>query len=433
LTLLVRAVGDVLPRLHTFLRFLGECGIVSVRPEKLWESDVVVALEELLRALVVLFEEVDSQTARSAATIWQGTEKARVRRDLHSELQAFFSRSQDFISELARRKPRSLHEGGTLSLEREPGRQARYQGGRWSIRQLISIDLRAQWLRSRIDTVMDAAREVHEVGSEGEDEDDMSEDEDERPMVRVDVNRASLLTDACGCLIGAKTMRELKGRRLRVRFLGEEGMGEGVTREFITLTTQTLVGLEHGLFRLAGGGRFLVPSEEAGEHQTCHLEYFRLLGRLLGFALVHRVQLCLPFPGFVFKVLVGRNVGLEDLEEVDAALHRSLQLLGQHSVEELGLEGQCFAIDRPGVLAGTTRRVELLPKGRDTPLTNENKGLWAECVWRRVLTEGIRPQLESLIGGLQDVTPQEVRSGSRVNEFVCVTQQRVDFRGVRRC
>jgi len=66
-----------------------------------------------------------------------------------------------------------------------------------------------------------------------------------------------------------------------------------------------------------------------------------LLGLVLGLAIYNRVLLDFPLPLALYKKLLGQQVGLRDLEEMQPMLGRSLRQLlhydGPHSVEVGGL------------------------------------------------------------------------------------------------
>ena len=55
-----------------------------------------------------------------------------------------------------------------------------------------------------------------------------------------------------------------------------------------------------------------------------HLSYFHFAGRILGVALFHGHQLDAAFTAPFYKQLLGRQITLKDIRDVDPELHRSL-------------------------------------------------------------------------------------------------------------
>lgn len=55
-----------------------------------------------------------------------------------------------------------------------------------------------------------------------------------------------------------------------------------------------------------------------------HLDYFRFVGRAVGLAVFHRRFIDAHFSTSLYKLALGRPVGLEDMAFVDADIHQSL-------------------------------------------------------------------------------------------------------------
>lgn len=55
-----------------------------------------------------------------------------------------------------------------------------------------------------------------------------------------------------------------------------------------------------------------------------HLDYFQFVGRAVGLAIYHRRFLDAHFATSIYKLALGRPLGLEDMAMIDADMHQSL-------------------------------------------------------------------------------------------------------------
>lgn len=67
---------------------------------------------------------------------------------------------------------------------------------------------------------------------------------------------------------------------LHVTFRGENGVGDGVRREWLQRTVTEITDLDHGLFLSCDGGRTLQPHPGSAQAAPDHLSHFALLGRM---------------------------------------------------------------------------------------------------------------------------------------------------------
>ena len=56
-----------------------------------------------------------------------------------------------------------------------------------------------------------------------------------------------------------------------------------------------------------------------------HLNYFKFIGRCLGLSIFHRRFLDAYFIAVFYKMMLKKKITLDDLETVDADLHRGLK------------------------------------------------------------------------------------------------------------
>ena len=61
-----------------------------------------------------------------------------------------------------------------------------------------------------------------------------------------------------------------------------------------------------------------------------HLDYFRFIGRVMGMAILHQRFLDAFFVGSFYKMILKKKVTVEDMEGIDADIHRSLKWMLYH-------------------------------------------------------------------------------------------------------
>ena len=116
---------------------------------------------------------------------------------------------------------------------------------------------------------------------------------------------------------------ELLVGRFDVTFVDEEGVdGGGLTREWLALLTREIFKPQYALFvRSTEGGLAFQPNPQSNANTT-HLEYFKLIGRLVGKAIVDGLLLDVHFTRPFYKHMLGVPVSFQDLKEVDEEFHK---------------------------------------------------------------------------------------------------------------
>ncbi|KAK1945479.1 E3 ubiquitin-protein ligase HERC2 [Phytophthora citrophthora] len=140
------------------------------------------------------------------------------------------------------------------------------------------------------------------------------------------------------------------------------------------------------------------------------LDLHRFLGKLVGTAVRHGLQMGLDLPSLVWRPLSGLEVSRAHLESVDVAVANNLS-----RVEELSTDTESAAQEAEEVLGYLTLsttlsdgiEVPLAPQGEKMPVTLANRGLYVQLVEKTRLTESSQ-QLAALKDGLASVLPMEL-------------------------
>lgn len=114
-------------------------------------------------------------------------------------------------------------------------------------------------------------------------------------------------------------------KRLMVKFKGEEGLDYGgVAREWLHLLSREMLNPQYGLFQYSREGQYMLQINPDSGINPDHLSYFHFVGRILGIAVFHGHCLDGGFTMPFYKQLLNKPITLNDIEEVDPELHRSL-------------------------------------------------------------------------------------------------------------
>ena len=144
------------------------------------------------------------------------------------------------------------------------------------------------------------------------------------------------------------------------------------------------------------------------------LQYFTFIGRVIGKA-IHDSQLMdVRFTRSFYKHMLGVPVSLADMAAFDPQIHKSLQMILEHQLEDLGLD-LSFTTEQkrfdPFAADGKVEKTEsvpLLEGGDDIEVTEDNKAEYVKLVCEHKLTMGIKHQIDAFMKGFRDVIPEYI-------------------------
>lgn len=188
-------------------------------------------------------------------------------------------------------------------------------------------------------------------------------------MCIIRVRRGHLLEDALD-EVARQRPRDLF-KPLRVHFIGEDGVDAGgVKKEFFQLLMTELLCADYGMLRHQPESNtyWFDPATMESDDE------FLLLGLVVGLAVYNGVLLDFPLPLVLYRKILGQEVGLRDLEEMQPMLGRSLRQLLQYddsSVSVADVFCQTFSLEV--TMHGDVKIVDLCPGGRDITVTEDNR------------------------------------------------------------
>ncbi|XP_058080803.1 E3 ubiquitin-protein ligase UPL2-like isoform X2 [Magnolia sinica] len=229
--------------------------------------------------------------------------------------------------------------------------------------------------------------------------------------LRISVRRAYILEDSYNQL-RMRLTQDLKGR-LSVHFQGEEGIDAGgLTREWYQLLSRVIFDKGALLFTTVGNESTFQPNPNS-VYQTEHLSYFKFVGRVVGKALFDGQLLDVHFTRSFYKHILGVKVTYHDIEAIDPDFFKNLKWMLEHDINDmLDLTFSMDADEEKLILYERTEVTdyELIPGGRNTRVTEENKHEYVDLVAEHRLTTAIRPQINAFMEGFSELIPRDLIS-----------------------
>jgi E3 ubiquitin-protein ligase HACE1 len=217
------------------------------------------------------------------------------------------------------------------------------------------------------------------------------------------IQRGNVFHTSCENIFKADA-EKLKRFVPSVKFVGEEGVGQGVAREWFHLLSAELLNPDYALFTQSPDGNTFQPNSNSSVNPD-HLHFFRFAGQIMGLALYHRQLMGVYFTRSFYKHILGIPVSYVDVASIDPDYAKNLQWLLDHDITELGL-GITFAVESD--VFGELQEVELKPGGTKLGVTEANKQEYVQRVTEFRLTRGIRQQINAFLQGFHQFIPSSL-------------------------
>lgn len=187
---------------------------------------------------------------------------------------------------------------------------------------------------------------------------------------------------------------------LRIQLVDKFGLpeagidGGGLTKEFLSSAVKEAFNPEAELFRETPE-RLLYPSPKRID--PLDLELYEFLGKIVGKCLYENVLIDVEFAPFFLLRWFGRHAYLDDLPSLDRQTYRSLVSLKQYTgdFEDLAIN---FVLPRTEDDEGPD--IELIPNGRNIPVTYANRLQYIHLVANYRLNVMMQKQASAFVRGL---------------------------------
>ena len=201
-----------------------------------------------------------------------------------------------------------------------------------------------------------------------------------------------------------QTPNDLK-KRLMIKFEGEDGLDYGgVSREFFFLLSHELFSPLYCLFEYSAHDNYTLQINPNSSINPEHLNYFKFIGRCVGLAIFHRRFLDAYFITSFYKMILHKRIGLQDLESVDAELHRSMSWILENDITDI-LDNN-FVADVETF--GEVQSVPLKEGGEEIELNESNKKEYVDLMVQFRIVTRVKDQFEAFMSGFNELIPQDL-------------------------
>ena len=225
------------------------------------------------------------------------------------------------------------------------------------------------------------------------------------------ISRDNCFRSSCDTVLQKDPAKLRRG--IAVRFAGEDGMGQGVVKEWFDVLSHEILNPDYALFTPSADGSTFQPNSNSSINPD-HLNYFRFAGHVMGLALYHRQLIDINFTRSFYKHILGIPVDYSDVASVDPEYAKNLQWILDHDISDLGLD-LSFSIETDAF--GMMQEVELKPGGKELLVSESNKAEYVQLVAELRMTKAIHPQIDSFLQGFYTYIPISLIQIFDVNEL----------------
>lgn len=199
---------------------------------------------------------------------------------------------------------------------------------------------------------------------------------------------------------------EMRGR-LHVTFRNEEGVDAGgVSREFFEILAKEIFNPNYALFTSTEDGCTFQPNPNSNINPD-HLSYFRFVGRIVGKAVADSFCLDAHFTRSLYKHMLGLEPTHHDMEAIDPDYYRNLNTILEYNLADIGLD-LTFSIQDNSF--GRQQVIDLIPNGRNIPVTEQNKEEYVRKICQHRMTTSIQSQIKAYLDGFYELVSPELIS-----------------------
>eukprot|EP00177_Eucheuma_denticulatum_P008191 GFKZ01014909.1.p1 GENE.GFKZ01014909.1~~GFKZ01014909.1.p1 ORF type:complete len:1872 (+),score=326.79 GFKZ01014909.1:314-5929(+) len=220
--------------------------------------------------------------------------------------------------------------------------------------------------------------------------------------IRINVRRDRVFDDSYHQL-RLRTPDEMKGR-LHVLFTQEEGVDAGgVTREWYIILARQIFDPNYVLFTRSAAKAATYQPDKRSYINKEHLENFRFVGRIIGKAIYDGQLLDAYFTRSFYKHILGMKPTYHDIEAQDPEYYNSLKWMLENDIT--GILDYTMSAEYDEF--GKQTVIDLVPNGRNIPVTEENKAEYVRLMTEVRMTKSIEKQIAAFKEGFHELIPLE--------------------------
>lgn len=202
-----------------------------------------------------------------------------------------------------------------------------------------------------------------------------------------------------------KSSDEFKKLQLEITFKGELGVDAGgVTREWYQVLSRQMFNPDYALFTPVSSDENTYHPNRTSYVNPEHLSFFKFIGRIIGKSIYDGCLLDCHFSRAVYKKILDRSVSLKDMETLDLDYFKSLMWMLENDITDIITED--FSVESDDY--GEHKIIDLIPNGRNIPVTEENKQEYVKQVVEYRLQTSVQEQMQNFIVGFHEIIPKDL-------------------------
>lgn len=222
----------------------------------------------------------------------------------------------------------------------------------------------------------------------------------------INIRRDQVFLDSYRALF-FKSRDEFRDSKLDINFKGESGIDAGgVTREWYQVLSRQMFNPDYALFTPVASDETTFHPNRTSYINPEHLSFFKFIGRIIGKAIYDGSYLDCHFSRAVYKRILGKQVSLKDMENLDLEYFKSLMWMLENDITDVITED--FLVETDDY--GEHKIIDLVPNGRNIPVTEENKNDYVKLVVEYRLTTSVSEQMDNFISGFHEIIPKDLVS-----------------------
>ncbi|XP_039166734.1 E3 ubiquitin-protein ligase UPL5-like [Eucalyptus grandis] len=136
---------------------------------------------------------------------------------------------------------------------------------------------------------------------------------------------------------------------------------------------------------------------------TLHLKYFNFSGRMIGLALMHKVQVGIVLDRVFFLQLGGYSISLEDIRDADPYMYNSCKQILEMDTEFIDSDALGLTFVREVEELGLRRVVELCDGGKGMVVNSKNRNDYVDLLIKDRFVTSISQQVSHFAQGFGDI------------------------------
>ncbi|RLV95953.1 putative E3 ubiquitin-protein ligase TOM1 [Spathaspora sp. JA1] len=232
----------------------------------------------------------------------------------------------------------------------------------------------------------------------------LHQDKKENFKLSINIRRDQVFLDSYRSLF-FKSRDEFRDSKLEINFKGEQGIDAGgVTREWYQVLSRQMFNPDYALFTPVVADKTTFHPNRTSYVNPEHLSFFKFIGRIIGKAIYDNCYLDCHFSRAVYKQILAKKQSLKDMETLDLEYFKSLMWMLENDITDVITED--FSVETNDY--GERNIIDLIPDGRNIPVTEANKHEYVKKVVEYRLQTSVVEQMDNFLIGFHEIIPKDL-------------------------